>query len=178
MGYTTEFVGCFKINKPLDPITANLINGINRTRRMARDLTKLGFSIEESDGYGIDGEFYYPPITTDFGQEHDESILDYNYPPRTQPGLWCHWYYNEQHQYIAWDDGEKFYEYIEWLEYLIHNILEPEYVLNGTVKFQGEDEGDRGVIKVIDNVLTVFQKQNIHYPDNYFNKLFNEPDST
>ena len=50
MGYTTNFQGKFKINKPVDLKTAKLFRGISTTRRMKRrGLPKK---------YGIEGEFY------------------------------------------------------------------------------------------------------------------------
>jgi hypothetical protein len=53
---------------------------------------------------------------------------------------------------IEWDGGEKFYNYTEWLVYLINKILKPNgYVLNGVVQWQGEEVGDVGEIFVEDN---------------------------
>jgi hypothetical protein len=80
MGYTTDFSGEFKLNKPLDPETERLMDGLNTTRRMKRN-------VDESI-YGIEGEFYFG--SGSFGQDREENIIDYNSPPRTQPGLWCH----------------------------------------------------------------------------------------
>jgi len=57
---------------------------------------------------------------------------------------------------IEWNEGEKFYEYIPWIKYLIDNLLKPwGYVLNGTVEWEGEDNSDVGKIIVKDNVVTV-----------------------
>ncbi|EPH86367.1 hypothetical protein D924_00620 [Enterococcus faecalis 06-MB-S-10] len=47
MGYTTEFIGTFTINKPVSEDVASLFRGITNTRRMKRDNTYL---IEH--GYG------------------------------------------------------------------------------------------------------------------------------
>jgi hypothetical protein len=53
---------------------------------------------------------------------------------------------------IEWDGGEKFYNYTEWLVYIINKLLEPNgYVLNGVVQWQGEEVGDVGEIFVEDN---------------------------
>ena len=84
MGYDTHIIGCFFIDKPLDKASADLINGLCHTRRMKRDLTKLGMSKEEADDYGIEGEFYFPPKTNLFGMDRDASIIDFNKPPSTQ----------------------------------------------------------------------------------------------
>ena len=63
--------------------------------------------------------------------------------------------YNDNNQ-LVWDEGEKFYEYIEWLEYLIENFFEPlGYVLNGQISWTGEDYDDRGIIAVVNNRVSI-----------------------
>jgi len=149
MGYTTDFGGSFKINKPLDPETKNLLEGINRTRRMARK------GLDKK--YGVEGEFYCED-RTDCGQGEHPSIVDYNRPPKTQPGLWCHWTPNADGTEIEWDGGEKFYAYVEWIEYLIEKILAPRgYKLTGQVEWKGEDSDDLGLIVIKNNVVKIKQ---------------------
>ena len=104
--------------------------------------------------YGIEGEFYVDG-SGDYGQEHDDNIIDYNVPPKTQPSLWCDWVPSDNGTAIKWNGGEKFYCYIEWLRYIIKNFLQPKgYLLNGTVLYRGEDITDQGKIVCKDNVLT------------------------
>ncbi len=89
-----------------------------------------------------------------FGQDREDNVIDFNSPPGPQPGLWCQWCPSEDRKGIEWDGGEKFYRYAEWLEYLVDKVLAPKgYVLNGEVEWQGEDRNDRGVLKVVDNVV-------------------------
>lgn len=91
-----------------------------------------------------------------FDYKDDESIINHNLQPETQPGLWCQWIPSSDGTKIEWGEGEKFYNYIEWLQYLISNFLIPwGYRLNGDVSFQGEDEDDNGIIVVTDNIITV-----------------------
>ena len=55
---------------------------------------------------------------------------------------------------IQWSGAEKFYDYVEWLQYLIDNFLKPwGYVLNGEVNWQGEREEDIGTILVASNLI-------------------------
>ena len=154
MGYTTDFEGSFKVNKPLDSETKKLVDGICSTRRMKRDLTKL--DIKDDEKYGVEGEFYIDG-TGDFGQDDDASVLNHNCPPKTQPGLWCSWCYDEENQCIEWSGMEKFYNYIAWIKYLIETIFEPRgYKLNGNVKWIGEDyDKDTGYIVIKDNIITI-----------------------
>lgn len=141
MGYTTKFKGKFKIDKPLDDETFELLKLIAETRRMKRS------GLPEK--YGVDGEFYGE---SDNNEGSQGKIVDYNTPPSTQPGLWCQWLIQEDRQTIEWDRGEKFYKYVEWLEYLIDRILKPRnYIVNGVVKYKGEYSDDSGSIEVKDN---------------------------
>ncbi len=146
MGYTTDFNGEFKLNKKLDDKTHEFLKKFAETRRMQRNL---------GPEYGVEGEFFVDGEGF-AGQDKDDSVMDYNKPPRTQPGLWCQWTPSEDGMSIGWDGGEKFYCYVEWLNYIIKNFLAPKgYILNGDVEFQGEDNGDFGVIRVINNVVKV-----------------------
>ena len=155
MGYTTDFEGRFKLNRKLKKKDQDLLTKFVETRRMARNV---------GPEFGVEGEFYVDGKGF-AGQDSDETILDYNRPPRTQPGLWCQWVPSEDGQFIQWDGSEKFYNYVEWLKYLIDKILAPRgYKLNGVVGWQGEDRGDIGKIEVVDNVVRTLRGQvNVTY---------------
>lgn len=151
MGYTTDFNGQWVLNKPLDSDTHSLLDGLATTRRMARK------GLDEKL-YGVEGEFYVQGKDDDFflpEDKRDKTILDYNTPPSTQPGLWCQWKPTADGKAIEWDGGEKFYNYIDWIDYLIIKVLAPRgYVLNGDVSWQGEDSDDRGIISIRNNVIS------------------------
>lgn len=127
--------------------------------------------------YGKDGEYFV-------GNDNDRcpSIIDYNTPPgqlgfndgdfnkrwdenerrikngECQPGLWCKWEVtgDENGMTLQWDGAEKFYNYIEWLQYLINHFFSKWGVLlNGEINWFGEDRSDVGKIIVNDNVVTV-----------------------
>jgi hypothetical protein len=155
MGYTTDFEGSFKTDKPVHDSIYELINGLQETRRMKRS------GLDKK--YGVEGEFYYED-TDDCCQTHEPSlgkIVNYNSPPSTQPSLWLQWIMSEDKQTIKWDGNEKFYYYVEWIEYIIKNILEPNgYKLNGEVEFQGEEMRDRGLIIIINNKVSI---ENVFY---------------
>ena len=84
MGYTTDFEGEFKLDKPLDAETKEFLEKLSDTRRMKRTFP--------NDEYGVDGEFYVD-------DEAKDSVVEINSPPSTQPSLWCQWIPN--------DDGSK-----------------------------------------------------------------------
>jgi hypothetical protein len=147
MGYTTEFNGDFELDKELVSLDMKFLVKLNETRRMKREFAK--------DAYGKDGEMYVYG-GGEFGQDHEDSITDYNSPPESQPSLWCHWRPNEDGTAIEWDGGEKFYGYVEWIEWIIDRVIEPRgYILNGAVEWSGEDEEDVGVIRINDNRVNI-----------------------
>lgn len=129
MGYTTDFEGSFKITPTLKEDHKLYLSTFSETRRMQRDSAicetfqdpiRLAVALP----IGVEGEFtvfgggFY-------GQDEDDSILNYNKSPETQPGLWCKWVPNEDGTHLEWNGAEKFYAYIEWLNYLHSNFLEP-----------------------------------------------------
>lgn len=130
--------------------------------------------------YGNEGE-YFVGGNDHAGQDDDESIIDYNVPPGSperekdenfnqywtrkqlailggecQPGLWCQWIVSDEGEALIWDGGEKFYNYIEWLKYLINHFFSNWGVLlNGKMEWYGEDRDDIGLIIVKDNEVIV-----------------------
>lgn len=158
MGYTTDFVGQFDLDKPLKPEHAAYLTRFSETRRMKRNpvvASDMPDPIRTAAGLpiGEEGGYYLSP--SDFGQGKDASIEAYNNPPEGQPGLWCQWVPNDARTAMVWNDGEKFYHYVEWLEYLIENFLKPwGYNVNGIVHWTGEDRSDKGTIFVQNNVVS------------------------
>ncbi len=145
MGYHTEFIGRFSLDKKLEDTLLIFLKKFSETRRMKRNVDAK---------YGVEGEFYVDG-TGDSGQGREDNIVEYNNPPRTQPGLWCQWIPSDDGMFIEWDGDEKFYDYIAWLKYIISNFLAPKgYILNGEVKWEGEESSDMGIIVVTNNVVT------------------------
>ena len=129
--------------------------------------------------YGKEGE-YFVGGEDSLGLK-DSSVIDNNTPPgqigydvkmdfekrwkentrRTdagecQPGLWCQWIVegDEDGMVLKWDEVEKFYEYVNWLKYLINHFFSKWGVLlNGEIEWYGEDRSDMGKIIVKDNVV-------------------------
>jgi len=113
--------------------------------------------------YGIDGEFFCKDDGQS-GQSKDKSILDYNSPSKTQPGLWCKWAPTEDGEGIEWDGNEKFYDYVEWLKYINNNFLKPwGIVLTGSVTWQGEEHGDIGTIHAINGEISTSDGAHVVY---------------
>ena len=175
MGYTTDFTGHFTVNPPLAPEHAAYLTKFNETRRMRRyETTAESFPdpvrIAAKLAIGHHGCFFVGGEGS-YGQAHDASVSDYNNPPLGQPGLWCQWRPSKNPKTgafnrIEWDGAEKFYNYVEWLEYLIDVFLRPwGYTLFGSVRWQGEDYSDRGEILVFDNEVAVRTAERGPYRD-------------
>ena len=155
MGYTTEFFGEFELDKELTPAQIDYLKAFNDTRRMIRDpVIAEGYSDPKREAVGLpigNQGAYFVGNEEDMGQIKDSSVLDYNMPPKEQPGLWCHWKPGGQEEaeesHIGWDGGEKFYEYTGWLQYIALHFLEPWGIgLTGEVTWRGEESDDRGII--------------------------------
>lgn len=161
MGYTTTFEGSFKLDRALAPEHAAFLRAFNETRRMDRDPAQLPPDpIRDAAGLPASDAHYFVSGGGSYGQDHDPSIRNYNEPPHGQPGLWCKWAPNETGDAIEWDGAEKFYDYVDWLRYLIANFIQPwGYKLNGEVAWEGEEQGDVGKLIVKDNAVEVLEGQ-------------------
>lgn len=118
MGYSTEFVGGFKLNREL-------------THKEWVELRKLG-------------------------NEYDQDLYaQYTDTPETVPDSYLQWEPNDEGTEIVWNGGEKFYDYIHWLRWLIKHYLAPHgLVLNGKVEWRGDELEDIGIIYANDNKIT------------------------
>lgn len=138
------------------PEHAAYLRQFSGTRRMKRDpaiAATLPDPIREAAKLPIGPEGGYFVGGEDFmGQARDASILEYNHPPKGQPGLWCQWVPNEDGSALVWDEGEKFYSYEDWLRYYIEHFLGPwGYLLHGEMTWQGEEDEDCGRLIVTEN---------------------------
>jgi hypothetical protein len=159
MGYSTDFEGSFKLDRPLSEAHSAYLKAFSSTRRMKRDPKKAAViddrvRCDAGLSVGVDGEFFVGG-SGPFGQGYDASVLKHNDPPSTQPGLWCQWVPNEDGTAIEWDGSEKFYDYVEWIRYIVKSFIVPwGYMMNGRVTWRGEEHLDVGVIVVKNNVVS------------------------
>lgn len=97
----------------------------------------------------IDGEFGIMPTPTDeFKEEVNIFLEDRHDGEDGCPGIWCHWRISNEGT-LKWSGAEKFYDYAEWLEFLIEKFFKSNgYQLFGSVGFRGERAGDLGYIEI------------------------------
>ena len=168
MGYTTDFSGCFDLNKPLNKEMSQYLRDFSESRhfKIAPETVKLldpawkDHCLFGEPGY--DFQFYLTKYITHStvslcGADREiRRAVEYNDCPSDIPGLWCQWVPSCDDKHIKWDGNEKFYGYVDWIAWLIKYILAPNgYVLNGCVRWQGEDFFDVGEITIRDNVVAV-----------------------
>lgn len=162
MGYTTDFSGSFEVTPALNPAQVAYLQAFSNTRRMARDESITAARLDlvrQAVGLpvGPQGGYFVGAAGPNAGQEDRDpstGILDYNSPPAGQPGLWCQWTANDAGTEIEWDGGEKFYDYVEWMKYIVEHFLKVwGCVVNGEIKWVGEESDDRGMIRAINNKI-------------------------
>lgn len=84
-------------------------------------------------------------------RHEDNPLKEYGVRTTAWADYYCQWVINSKGN-LEWDRGEKFYNYRQWLQYLIDKFFQPwGYKLNGQIEWQGEDHFDRGLIIVKDN---------------------------
>ncbi len=99
----------------------------------------------------FEGEFIITPYPTEEFVENINSFSSKRHDEEQYPGIWCQWIINSNGK-VAWNGGEKFYHYVEWLQYLIDEYFKPQgYELNGKVNYRGERFEDIGMIYIKEN---------------------------
>jgi hypothetical protein len=153
MGYSTDFYGFWTLTPALSLAQTDYLQKFSRTRRVKRDpdaiktdrrLAAIGLDL------GVDAE-YFVDI-----EDEDESIVDLNLPPGSQPSLRCQWRVNDRGDRLEHTGGEKFDRYVEWLDYLVEHFFSPWGIkIDGLVRYEGDVQLDSGTIEIIDNHIEV-----------------------
>ena len=160
MGYTTWFEGGLTPNKPFKKEFINYINAFSEKRHEPRDVEIIKRSDPDWAKHCLDGNL--GPYGMYYVGSFDEEIIDRSAAKGyTCPGYWCDWHINEKTGVVEWNDSEKFYNYVEWLKFLVDNFFEPAgYKLNGEIVWEGEERDDNGVIvvKIIVSIHTMVQQ--------------------
>jgi hypothetical protein len=171
MGYSYEFSGRFRLRPPLSKAQRQYLLAFANTRRVERNaktLKEMPDPLRVAVGLPVGPEgCYFIGAVSDLTREpHVESIVDENSPPGGQPGLWCQWVPNESGSSLQWNGGEKFHNFVEWLEYMIEHFLRPwGRVVEGRVEWQGDDDLDRGILLTHNNDVDVLGPIVVHERD-------------
>lgn len=182
MGYTTDFEGTFKLSPALNPEQIAYLNAFADTRRMMRDsdkCEKFSDTLRQAVGLPVGHQGEYCVFSHDkgfMGQDKDETVIEYNESPNNQPGLWCKWVPTEDGKFIKWNGAEKFYYYIEWINYINDNFLKRWGItINGNVKWYGEEREDVGTIYAKNGVIYTSEDNDVQVEQgNVFEGEFEE----
>jgi hypothetical protein len=177
MGYNTTFRGSFLLNKILRPEHKAYLRRFSEMQHVALDEERLKNypdPLREVVGLpiGKNGMYFTGLIDPDEGgnslllyslsfdkmealdnmEAIMQSLLEH---ARGFPSARCQWVPTYNSWGIEWDQGDKFYGYVEWLRFLIEHFLLPwGYELSGTVSYEGE-QGEHGRIIVTNNEVSV-----------------------
>ena len=111
----------------------------------------------------FEGEFIIVPYPSEEFVENINSFSSKRHDEEQYPGIWCQWSINSNGK-LVWNGGEKFYHYVEWLQYLIDEYFKPRgYELSGKVNYRGERFEDIGTIYVKgNNIQQIFGRYNMN----------------
>ena len=87
--------------------------------------------------------------------KYPDECKKYTSTPDTIPNSYLQWTPTEDGTGYEWDGAEKFYDYVHWLRWVVkHYMIPHDLVLNGKLRWQGEEIDDSGYIVVVDNKVT------------------------
>lgn len=130
----------------------------------------MGYSTDFSGKFNITGD-----ITVRFLRELEkandgqpvESVIGIGREVVEAPDGYCQWELTDGYTSLQWDGGEKFYDYIKWLEWICAHFVKDGIKLNGSVQWQGEEIGDVGIIRVKDNNV-ITEKLKLEVGDDFY----------
>jgi hypothetical protein len=144
MGYDTKFTGRFAFSRPLTAKECAILQAVHDHRH--QDDFKLPYAASEIRPVEIEREIFKPCY---IGEGYDSISKKY-------PSRYCKWTVSLNKRALVWDKMEKFYNYVNWLEYLISHFFAVWGVqLNGTIKWKGANRGDQGTITMKNNKIRV-----------------------
>lgn len=76
------------------------------------------------------------------------------FSPERPQRSYCQWVPSDYGAGIQWDGGEKFYDSMQWMEYLIGQFFGHSHLCNGEILAQGEEMGDVWKLVVVNNEVS------------------------
>lgn len=95
-----------------------------------------------------------------------KQLLEFSEDPKLiqegqKPNSYMQWVPNESMDAIVWDQQEKFYDYEEWMVWLMGWLAARDITCNGQLDWRGESSDDIGRIYVVDNKVSSARGQGI-----------------
>lgn len=104
-----------------------------------------------------------PPLTAkmvDRFNSYAEERHDGDGP--TRYAIHCDWRVNAEGTEIAWNGAEKFYDGAAWMAWMIDRYVPANRDVNGEIHAEGEEPGDRWLLRVTHRTVTVHQALNAY----------------
>lgn len=122
MGTTTDYLGHFTIDPPLNDAERDYLAAFCESRRWARP----------------GGPYAVPPHPL-AEEAHETDVEAFNRCAAGQPDLWCQWVPCPTGCCLSWDGREHFLAGTRWLQYLVDHFLRPggEASRSGDPAFEG-----------------------------------------
>jgi hypothetical protein len=163
--YTIQFESNLTLDRPFLPEHFAYLDRFVQTRRVTCSVEHLqnvpDLLREAADlPLGPEGAYF---VGIDFDKEHIRKpiVLAINKPPQGQPSLWCSWRLDPDGVTLRYVATSNLYLCYTWLQYLLDHFLKPwNYQLNGEIRWQGDNEADRGQIIVRANTIEHQLEQN------------------
>lgn len=162
MSYRTEFHGAFAITPVLKPVHAEYLRKFAEIRHMQWDTAAIQEApdpVRKAAGIrsvGNQGAFFVGFDSDLDALSRLAGVADINAPAKGVPGLKCMWCPSFDGTALVWDGNDNFYDYVEWLDYLIETFFDAwGYKLNGQVFWDGQDTMDLGRLVVTNNSIDV-----------------------
>lgn len=74
----------------------------------------------------------------------------------SRPAVACHWEPSADGSALVWNEVQSFRDYDVWLRYLVEHFFAPrDYMLDGEMRYSGENDDDEGVIRIARNRVTI-----------------------
>jgi hypothetical protein len=178
MGYSTTFTGHLDLSTPLNDHQQKFLDYfVNCRQCIYKQLHDNHPIFEMIKNCNLPMKKEY--LVSD--NDHDVKLFNDH---TGKPSLNCDWIVEDNQ--LKWNENEKFYNYLEWLQYLIDNFFNVWNIkLNGIMDYKGEDLGDCGTIVVNDSIITITTqnidcqkssllfKKKFDYDKTRINKFFN-----
>lgn len=83
----------------------------------------------------------------------------------TKYAVHCDWRVNAEGTEIAWNGAEKFYDGAAWMAWMIDRYVPANRSVNGEIKAEGEEPGDRWLLRVTARKVTVHNAIDSYEPE-------------
>lgn len=151
MGTTTIFNGQFRLDRPLTKEHAAYLHAFNRVRHIQRDPERTMLDpLRDAVGLPLGAEGVYYVAGGRYTKEfiNDTSVVGFGSNPTMTPGYWCQWRPTADARGLEWDQGDKFYDWATWLNFIIENFLTLwGYTLSGAVEWYNGHRSGATVIE-------------------------------